>query len=102
ERGDEFFVEGEEVFDALAVVVEGLRAVAEVDGAVEFGVSFDERGRHGQGIVQIGKSGVGEFLASVEDGLRGFFDGGALLGGRFGRANSVLLVITRRAGLHDH
>ena len=34
-------MEGEEVFDALAVIVERLRAVAEVHGAVEFGVGFD-------------------------------------------------------------
>ena len=33
ERGGELFVEDEEVFDALAVVVEGLRAVTQVHGA---------------------------------------------------------------------
>ena len=41
ERGGEFFVEGEEVFHALAVAVERLRAVAAVNGAVEVGVGFD-------------------------------------------------------------
>ena len=39
--GGEPFVEGEEEFDALAVVVEGLRAVAEFDGTVEGGMGFD-------------------------------------------------------------
>ena len=66
ERGGEFFVEREEVFDALAVVVEGLRAIAEVDGAVEFGVGFDERGRHGQRIVEVGEGGIGKFFAGVD------------------------------------
>jgi hypothetical protein len=51
QRSGEFFVEGEEVFDALAVVVEGLRAIAEIDCAVEVGMGFDESGRHGERIV---------------------------------------------------
>jgi hypothetical protein len=68
--GGEFFVEGEEVFDALAVVVEGLRTITEVDGAVEFGVGFDEGWRHGERIVKVGESGIGEFLACVEDRLQ--------------------------------
>jgi hypothetical protein len=38
---NESFVEAEEVFDALAVVVEWLRAVAEINCAVQFGVGFD-------------------------------------------------------------
>ena len=79
EGGGEFFVEGEEVFDALAVVVERLGTVAEVNGAVEGSVGFDERGRHGQRIVKVGERRVGELLARVQHGLRGGFDGGALL-----------------------
>lgn len=78
--GSEFLVEGEEVFDALAVVVEGLRTVAEVNGPVKRGVSFDERGRHGERVVEVGERGVGKLLARVEDGLRGRFDGVALRG----------------------
>ena len=46
ERRGELFVKGEEVFDAVAVGVEGLRAVAEVNGAVEAGVGFDQIFRH--------------------------------------------------------
>jgi len=46
QRHNEFFVEGKEVFDALAVVLEWLRTVAEVHGAVERGMGFDEHGRH--------------------------------------------------------
>ncbi len=79
ERGGEFFVEGEEVFDALAVVLEGLRAVAEVNGAVEVGVGFDQRGRHRQRVVKVGQRRVGKFLARVQHRLRGGFHGGALL-----------------------
>ena len=40
QRRGELFVEGEEVLDALAVVLEGLRAVAEVDGAIKIAVGF--------------------------------------------------------------
>jgi hypothetical protein len=46
ERRGEFFVKGEEVFHAVAVGIEGLRAVAEVNGAVEVGVGFHQRGLH--------------------------------------------------------
>lgn len=42
--GGEFFVEGENEFDALAVVFKLLRAIAEVDGAINLRVSFDEGG----------------------------------------------------------
>lgn len=91
ERGGELFVEGEEVFDALTVVVEGLRTIAEFDGAVEFGVGFDERGRHGKRIVEVGESGIREFFAGVEDGLRGLFDGTALLGRGF-RPRKIVVI----------
>lgn len=46
ERCGEFLVKGEEVFDALALVLERLRAVAEVNRSVEVGVGFDQRWRH--------------------------------------------------------
>jgi hypothetical protein len=48
------FVKGEEEFDAFAVGVEGFGAVAFFDGAVEFGMGFDECGRHGEWIVKVG------------------------------------------------
>ena len=44
-RRGELFVEGKEVFDALAVVLERLRAVAEVHSAIQFGMGFTEDGR---------------------------------------------------------
>lgn len=62
------------MFDALAVVVEGLRAIAEVHGAVKCSMGFDERGRHGEGVVKIGERGIGEFFAGVEDSFRVSFD----------------------------
>lgn len=65
------------MFDALAVVVEGLRAIAEVHGAVKCSMGFDERGRHGERVVKIGESGIRKFLACVGDGLGGGFDSGA-------------------------
>ena len=42
------------MLDALAVVGEGLRAVAPIHGAVEVGVGFGQRRRHGDGVVEIG------------------------------------------------
>jgi len=69
ERRDEFFVEGEEVLDALAVVLKWLRSVAEVNDTVEFGVSFDERGRHRQRVVEVGH---GAGFHSKERGMGGY------------------------------
>src|SRR5436190_10050398 len=57
EGGGQFFVEGEKVFDALAVGVEGFGAVAFFDGAIQFGVGFEQFGRHGEGIVKVGEGG---------------------------------------------
>ncbi len=59
------------MLDALAVVLEGLRAEAKVNGAVEVGVGFDELGRHRQRIIKVSKSRLGKFLARVQSGLRG-------------------------------
>lgn len=59
QRGGEVFVEGEEVFYALAVAGEGVFAVAAVHGAVEGFVGFvgfvgfGEGGRHRHGVVEI-------------------------------------------------
>jgi len=78
ERRGELLVEHEEVFDALAVVVERLRAVAEVNGEVEAGVGFDQRGRHCQRIVQVGQRRVRKFLARIQHRLSGGLYGGAL------------------------
>ncbi|OFV93515.1 MAG: hypothetical protein A3F68_06270 [Acidobacteria bacterium RIFCSPLOWO2_12_FULL_54_10] len=80
--GGEFLVEGKEVLDALAVVVEGLRAVATVHGAVEGGVGFDQRGRHRQRVVKVGQRRLGKFLARVQHRLRDGFHGSALFGAR--------------------
>jgi len=70
------------VFDAVAVGVEGLRAVAEVNGAIEVVVGFSEGGRHRQRVVEIGQRCVGEFLARLQYRLRGGFHCGALFGAR--------------------
>ena len=90
ERRGEFFVEGEEVFDAVAVGIEGLRAVAEVNGAVEVGMGFDQGGRHRQrvsvphatanafgisrlcalwGVIQLRRTGTGRSLG-LQDGAQ--------------------------------
>ncbi len=49
-------------------------AVAEVNGAVEVGVGFDQRGRHRQRVVKVGQRRLGEFLTRVQNRLRGGFD----------------------------
>ncbi len=61
------------MFDALAVVVKRLRAVAAVHGAVELRVGLDQLGRHGERVVKVGQRRVGEFLARVQHRLRGYF-----------------------------
>ena len=86
------------MLDALAVVVERLRTVAEINGTVEGGVGFDERGRHRQGIVKVGERGVGELFARVQHGLRGGFHDGALFGARrFGPREIVVNEFIRVA-----
>ena len=62
ERGGELFVEGEEVFDALAVGGEGVLAVAAVHGAVERLVGFGEARRHRHRIIQVRQGAAGELL----------------------------------------
>ena len=65
-RGDEWnresFVKSEKEFDALAVVYERLGAIAEVNGAVELGVGFDQRWRHSKRIIEVGQRGAGKRL----------------------------------------
>ena len=78
-RGGEFFVESEKEFDALAFAVEGLRAVAMINGAVEVGVGFDEGGRHGERVVKIGECGIGKLYPHIQHSLSFGFHGGALL-----------------------
>ena len=82
ERRGQFFVEGEEVLDALAVGIERSRTVAEVNGAVELAVGFHQRGRHRQRVVKVGQRRLGKFLPRVQHRLRGGFHGSALFGGR--------------------
>ena len=77
-RGSEFFVEGEEVLDALAVAFKGLRAVRTVNGAVEVGMGFDQRRRHRQRVVKVSERRVGGFFARVQDRLRCHFYSRAL------------------------
>lgn len=76
-------VEGEEEFDAGAVVGEGGGAVGAVNGAVEFVVGFDEFGGHGQRVVEVGERAGRVFGAGVEDGLGAFPNGGAAFFIRF-------------------
>jgi hypothetical protein len=47
----EFLVEREQIFDTLAIILEGLRTVTKLDCVVQSGVGFDETRRHGQGVV---------------------------------------------------
>jgi len=66
----------------LAVVLEWLGAIAEVNGAVEVSVGFDQRGGHRQRVVKVGQRRVGEFLAHVQHALRGCLHSGAPFGAR--------------------
>jgi hypothetical protein len=79
------------VLDSLALVLERLRAVAEVDGAVEAGVGFGQGGRHRQRVVKVGQGRVGKFLARLQQRLRSIFHRSPLLGARlFGPRERVV------------
>ena len=70
------------MFDAVAVGIEGLGAVAEVNGTVEVGVGFHQCGRHRQRVVKVGQRRLGKYVARVQHRLRDDFYGGALFGAR--------------------
>lgn len=55
QRGRQLFIQSKKIFDTLTVVLEGLRAIAEINGAVELCVSFDEDWRHGKRIIEVGQ-----------------------------------------------
>ena len=85
------FVEGEEVFYSVAVGVEGFVAVGAVNGSVELGVRFQQVGRHGKRVIEVGKRRGWVGFAGVEDGLGGGLDGGAVLGGWVLRPRIVVI-----------
>jgi hypothetical protein len=60
QRRGEFLVKSEEIFHALAVAFKWLRAIAEVNGAIQLRVGFNENRRHGERIVEIGQGRIGE------------------------------------------
>jgi hypothetical protein len=57
------FIETEKVFDTLAVALEKVWAIAEVNGAIQLGVSFDESGRHCEWVIKVSERLVGECFA---------------------------------------
>ncbi len=48
-------VQVKKIFDAAGFVREGLRTVAQVDGAVQLPVRFHQVGRHGERVVEVGE-----------------------------------------------
>lgn len=94
--GGKFFVEREKEFDALAVGLEFFRAIAEVNGAIQFRVRLGERGRHGERVVKVGERGGGELLPRVQHGLRLGFHGGALLGRRAFRPREIVEIYSKQ------
>ena len=91
EWGCKLFVEGEEVFDSVAVGFEGFVSVGAVNKTVDLGVSFQQGGRHCKRVVKVGQRGRGIFLACIKDCLRGDFDGGALFIVQFLRPRIVVI-----------
>ena len=67
---------------------------------VEFLVRLDQRGRHGQRVVQVGQRRIGELGSSVKHGLRGGFDGRLRLFGR-GRSRGGWQVGPREVVIDD-
>ena len=58
QRRGQFFIEGEKEFHALTVAVELFRVVAEVHGAIQFGVGAEQFGRHSERIVKVGEGAL--------------------------------------------
>lgn len=96
ERGGEPIVEGEEVFDPLAVILKGLGPVAQVNRAIQLSVRFDQGGRHRQRVVKIAQRRLGKFLARAQHRVSASYHSSALLGaGRF-RPRVVVSAVAQR------
>ena len=57
------------MFDAVAIAGEGGGPIEPVHGGIERGVRFAQIGRHGVGIVEVGKAGGGVNAARIEHRL---------------------------------
>ena len=77
-RGGQLLVEGEEVFDTLALAREGLGAMAKVRRLVQFHMGFDRRGRPRQRAIQIRQRPARKLRPHVRRFLRGRIDGFSL------------------------
>lgn len=85
------FIKPKQKFNPRQLAPERLRPVTQIHSLVERRVCAHQVGRHGHGVVQIGKAATRVFGAGVEDGLRGFFDF-LFLGGR-GRKREGEIVV---------
>ena len=54
QRGDEFFVKGEEELKALAIIFKGLGAIASFNSPVQVRMSLRQIRRHRQRVVKVG------------------------------------------------
>lgn len=66
-------IQSKEKLNSTQFSCKGFRAVALIYGFVQCLMRFYQIGRHGGGVVQIGKAAVGVSGARIEYGLRGFF-----------------------------
>jgi hypothetical protein len=65
----------EQELHSLRVIGEGGFAVAGIHGAVEGLVGFDQYGRHGERVVEVGKRALRKLRAGIQNGLGGGFYG---------------------------
>ena len=78
QQAGELPVAFEQEFNSLRIAGEGGFAVAGIHGAVEGLVGFDQCGRHGKRVVEIGERALRELRAGIQHGLGGGFYGCAL------------------------
>jgi hypothetical protein len=74
QQAGELLIALEQKLHALRVVGEGGLAVAGIHSAVDGLVGFDQCGRHGERIVEVGERTLRELRAGIQHGLGGGFD----------------------------
>jgi hypothetical protein len=79
------------VFDALAIVLERLWAVAEVNGSVQFGMRFEEGRRHRKRVVKVSERCIRKCFAGVQHRLGCQSHGGALFRVRRFRPRKIVV-----------
>ena len=99
QQAGELLVAFEQKLHSLCVVGEGGFAVAGIHGAVESLMGFDQCGRHGERVVEVGERALRELRTGIQHGLGGGFYGCVLFVCWFFRPRVVVVDDTRRIAI---